>query len=473
MSTPRLPAATCDDEQQPLLQNGQIRKKSSTSFALQLFILCYLRLVDPLNFTQIFPYINQFLADLNVSEDPSKIGLYSGLVESAFALAQLLAIYPWASLSDRIGRKPVILSGVFGLTIATLLFGVSSSFPAMLAARALAGMFSGNVSIIPTVLCDITDASNEAFAFSLFTVWWPIGSIVGPLIGGFASDPDVLPEKYRHGIFEEYQYFLPCLMVAAINFGGFLLTYFFLQETVEKGAESKPTFGTTTKLLLSIPIFRTICASAFSLSFLTVSFEVVFVLFCYSPVLQGGLGLSVQQIGYSLGFAGFVGAISQFLILPVLLRRFDHAKIYYACVNVWPLVFLALPALNILARRVYDPLVGKTSSSGYDASLWTGIAVVLATSKVGIWPYLVNMLLVKNYTPPSVIGSANGLLQLFICISRAFGPIITSTIFSLSVSRHLLSGYLWAIFLSALAIGGTLVARRIINHSHRLRVQQL
>ncbi|KAF9262152.1 MFS general substrate transporter [Marasmius fiardii PR-910] len=424
---------------------------------------------NPLNFTQIFPYINQFLAELNVSEDPSKIGLYSGLVESAFAFAQLLAIYPWASLSDRIGRKPVILAGVLGLTIATLCFGVSSSFPAILATRALAGIFSGNVSIIPTVLCDITDASNEAFAFSLFTIWWPIGSIVGPLIGGFASNPGVLPEKYRYRVFEEHRYFLPCILVAVINFGGFLLTYFFLQETVEEeGPDGRRSFASTTKLLLSIPIFRSICASAFSLSFLTVSFEVVFVLFCYSPVREGGLGLSIPQIGYSLGFAGFVGAISQFLVLPALLRRFNHAKIYYACVNVWPVVFLALPVLHIVAGWGYESLAGETRSPEYEALLWIGIASVLATSKVGIWPYLVNMLLVKNYTPTSVIGSANGLLQLFICISRAFGPIITSTMFSLSVSRQLLFGYMWAVFLSIFAVAGTLVALRIVKHSHRV-----
>ncbi|KAK1218244.1 hypothetical protein PQX77_014617 [Marasmius sp. AFHP31] len=227
VSDSRVPTTACDNEQQPLLRP---EKPKTAPLMQQLPVLCYLRLIDPLNFTQIFPYVNQFLADLHVSDDPSKIGLYSGIVESAFAFTQLLAIYPWASFSDRIGRKPVILSGVLGLTCATLLFGLSPSFGIMLAARALAGAFSGNVSIIPTVLCDITDASNQAFAFSLFSVWWPVGSIVGPLVGGSTSNPQVLPEAYRFKIFEEHPYFLPCLVVAAINIGAIVLAHIYLQE---------------------------------------------------------------------------------------------------------------------------------------------------------------------------------------------------------------------------------------------------
>ena len=65
----------------------------------QLAALCLVRLVDPLNFTQIFPYINEFITYLRLTDDPGKIGFYSGLVESSFALAQLMSIYPTARLS--------------------------------------------------------------------------------------------------------------------------------------------------------------------------------------------------------------------------------------------------------------------------------------------------------------------------------------------------------------------------------------
>jgi len=65
----------------------------------QLASLCAVRLVDPIAFTQIFPYVNEMLASLHVTDDPSRIGFYSGLVESTFAVSQLFSIYQWARLS--------------------------------------------------------------------------------------------------------------------------------------------------------------------------------------------------------------------------------------------------------------------------------------------------------------------------------------------------------------------------------------
>lgn len=67
------------------------------------------------------------MEDLKVTEDPSKIGFYSGTVDSIFAVAQLLTIYRWGKLSDRIGRKPVILMGLSGIAFSSLCFGLSNS----------------------------------------------------------------------------------------------------------------------------------------------------------------------------------------------------------------------------------------------------------------------------------------------------------------------------------------------------------
>jgi MFS family permease len=73
----------------------------------------------------------------------------------------------------------VILAGAFGLTVATVAFGFSKSFIGILAARAISGLFSGNIGVIPVAVMQITDASNQAFAFSRFGIWWPLGAIFG------------------------------------------------------------------------------------------------------------------------------------------------------------------------------------------------------------------------------------------------------------------------------------------------------
>lgn len=78
---------TSSDETQPLLNHKrdtealQFEKPAATPLPkVQLGILCYLRLLDPLNFSQIFPYINEYLTILRVTKDPSRVGFYSGLV---------------------------------------------------------------------------------------------------------------------------------------------------------------------------------------------------------------------------------------------------------------------------------------------------------------------------------------------------------------------------------------------------------
>ncbi|THV07911.1 major facilitator superfamily multidrug-resistance, DHA1 sub-family [Dendrothele bispora CBS 962.96] len=458
-----------DEENQP----SRKRRRARTPLLYpQLATLCFLRILDPLNFTQIFPYINQLIADLGVAQDETKIGWYSGMVESAFALCQLIAIYPWAIASDGYGRRPVIIAGAFGLTIATLAFGFSQSFLGVLGARAMAGLFSGNVAVIPSVLCQITDSTNQSFAFSFFGLWWPFGSIIGPLIGGFFSNPVTnFPDQFGDSIlFREYPYLLPCLLIAGMNCLGLVFSYFFLKETNQKanepGLQDK---HLCTRDLLSIPIIRTISESAFFLSFISTAFDVVFVLFCYSPIHSGGLALSVEGIGYALAISGGISAAFQLFFMPILLERLDHTKFYHFCMTIWPYVFLSMPLLNVFARWGVDPN-GETVDIANLGLLWAGIITVLFAARVATLPYSINMLLVKRYTPaPSALGSVTGLVQFFICLSRALSPMLTSWAFTISVDIEIFGGYLWAFLIAVISLKGSMLSKRIVEEASKLR----
>lgn len=80
---------------------------------------------------------------------------------------------------DRIGRRPVIFFGILGVGITTLLFGLSTSFPMMVLFRALSGLCAGNVSVMQSVIGEITDSSNQAIALPLYGLAWPLGSVLG------------------------------------------------------------------------------------------------------------------------------------------------------------------------------------------------------------------------------------------------------------------------------------------------------
>lgn len=121
----------------------------------------------------------------------AKIGAYSGAIESLFAfcqaceqivpltidLSQLITLlatgtmYFWGSLSDRIGRKPVICSGLTGLTLGLIALGSSQTFAFALLSRAACGMLAGNSTALRAVLGEITDETNQGKAYPLFSIW--------------------------------------------------------------------------------------------------------------------------------------------------------------------------------------------------------------------------------------------------------------------------------------------------------------
>ena len=98
----------------------------------------------------IFPYIYYMIEDFHITDDKSKISVYAGMVTSAFTLAEFATGVMWGKLSDKIGRKPVLLCGLLGTALSVLLFGFAPNLPMALFARALGGLLNG-YEYIPTL----------------------------------------------------------------------------------------------------------------------------------------------------------------------------------------------------------------------------------------------------------------------------------------------------------------------------------
>lgn len=91
----------------------------------------------------IFPYIYYMIKSFNITSDDRQIAMYAGMVTSAFAFAEFSTGVLWGKLSDRIGRKPVLLTGLAGTGISMLVFGFAPSLPVALLGRALGGVLNG------------------------------------------------------------------------------------------------------------------------------------------------------------------------------------------------------------------------------------------------------------------------------------------------------------------------------------------
>jgi len=99
----------------------------------------------------IFPYIYFMIKDFKVAKDDYEISVYAGLVTSAFAFAEFLSGVAWGRLSDKIGRKPVLLTGLFGTALSMLIFGFAPNLQVALLARALGGLLNGYVLKSPCI----------------------------------------------------------------------------------------------------------------------------------------------------------------------------------------------------------------------------------------------------------------------------------------------------------------------------------
>ena len=169
------------------------------------------RICEPVAFMSIFPYIYYMIESFNITTDGKQVALYAGLVTSAFAFAECLSGPFWGRLSDKYGRKPILLTGIAGTGVSMLVFGFARSLPVALVGRALGGMLNGNIGVIQTTVAEvITDDSHQGRAYAVMPFVWCMGSIIGSALGGALADPvRNYPDVFNHGtIFETYPYLL-------------------------------------------------------------------------------------------------------------------------------------------------------------------------------------------------------------------------------------------------------------------------
>ncbi|KAI9825701.1 MAG: hypothetical protein M1832_001045 [Thelocarpon impressellum] len=185
----------------------------------------------------IFPYIYYMISSFEITSDDRQIAIYAGMVTSAFAFAEFSTGVVWGRLSDRIGRKPVLLTGLAGTGLSMLIFGFATNLPMALLGRALGGVLNGNIGVLQTTVAEmITVKEHQPRAYAIMPFIWCLGSILGPALGGALADPcNSYPALFpRHTIFDRFPYLLPNLVCAVIVICGVAIGILFLEETHEE-----------------------------------------------------------------------------------------------------------------------------------------------------------------------------------------------------------------------------------------------
>ncbi|OCK74601.1 MFS general substrate transporter [Lepidopterella palustris CBS 459.81] len=200
-------------------------------------VLALCRICEPIAFMSIFPYVYYMVSSFHVADDKAQIAMYVGMVTSAFAFAECATGVLWGRLSDRIGRKKVLLGGLLGTGVSMCLFGFARNLPMALLARALGGLLNGNIGVLQTTVAElVTVEEHQPRAYSIMPFVWCLGTIIGSGLGGILAEPvKNYPSLFPPGcIFDTYPYLLPNLVCTMVVGFGLVLGLLFLEETHEE-----------------------------------------------------------------------------------------------------------------------------------------------------------------------------------------------------------------------------------------------
>ncbi|KAJ7352349.1 member of major facilitator superfamily multidrug-resistance, DHA1 sub-family [Mycena albidolilacea] len=461
------------DETQPLLAARNDRNdlhdldfKRKTPLPLfQFSIVLFLQLAEPLTSNVIYPFAPQLMRDIGITKgDETKVGYYVGIMQSIFFLTQAMTVLHWSRMSDRIGRKPVILTGLLGLSISMYCFGLSRTFWGLVISRSLNGALNGNIGVIKSIVAELTDSTNIAQAYAYMPIAWSTGSTLGPIIGGSLARPaERFPELFGDNQFlRKYPYFLPCAIPATFSLVAWVVTLLFLEETatgpsvlrlprlfrrkgdidtvkrevaVEEGATSiQAPIGDQAVTLRGLMI-RPVIVAATNYAFLSlvdIALRAIHPVFLSTPIELGGLGLPTSRIGNLLSVFGVLnGLVQVFFFARVHDYLGSKLTFFLGIASALP-TFAAFPLLNSLAR-----------TQGLSTLVWAAALAQIIISIGLSFSYGAVFIYISAAAPNRAsLGATNGLCQLSVSVMRAIGPAAANSLLSLSMEKGYLHGYM-------------------------------
>jgi MFS transporter, DHA1 family, tetracycline resistance protein len=300
---------------------------------LTIFIIVF---VDLLGFSLILPLLPYYAEKYGASP------FVVGLLVASYAAASLVGSPLLGRLSDRFGRRPILLVSVFGTLIGFLFLGLAAPIGEGLAkwlapsaanafvigvlffARILDGLTAGNLTVAQAYISDVTDASNRAKGLGMIGAAFGLGFIIGPAVGGLLS-------KSSYG--------LPAFVAAGIAALNLVQIFFLLPESLteerrkEMGERQRPPFNLKALVTaLNRPVVGPLLHVRFFFGLAFSTFQSIFALYA-----QYKLGLTADKTGYILGYVGVLAVITQGGLIGPLTKRFRENQLIIT--GLWLMAF--------------------------------------------------------------------------------------------------------------------------------------
>jgi len=323
--------------------------------------------IDLVGFGIVIPVLPRYAEHFGAT--PMEIGWLVGI----FSLMQVFAAPAWGGLSDRIGRKPVLIISVLGTAFGFFLMGAAGSVAMLIVARAVSGVSGGNISTAQAYIADITEPGQRSKAMGLVGAAFGLGFIFGPAIGGWTSS--------------HFGFAAPMYLAGVLALANAVLIVAILPESL--GADVRSRRLLLPKKPLFPGLFQHMQPKAFGAAALTYFFTIAgfsIMTTLFALFLWHRFRLDEKGTGFLFALVGVINAVIQGGLIGRLSKRFGDARLATAGAASLSAAFLLLPlcpsigfviltsCLVAVGNSLTAPTLTAMASRAVDAD-WQGRAL--------------------------------------------------------------------------------------------------
>jgi DHA1 family tetracycline resistance protein-like MFS transporter len=360
-----------------------------------------------------------FFTALNLGGGPE----IAAMIVATYSVGQMISTPIWGRLSDRYGRKPVLVISLVGAMLSYLGLALATDLWALSAARLLGGLMAGNFSTAMAYVSDVTSEENRAKGMGIVGAAFSLGFIGGPIIGGLLGGADA----------ESASLYWPGIAAAAMAAVTLLASILFLKESLtpeqRQLAADQPaqSIWTATRRVFERPVIFRMILVGLAFVFVTGMFETIFPLWANQKLTWGPL-----EVGQLFGYLGLTVAVVQGGLIGPLTRWFGEG----------PLV----PTATVLYA------VGLVIMAAAPTAGWVIFGITFTAVASSLFNPVMSSL-VSRQAGPAERGMVLGVFQSATWLGRSLGPVASGVLFGqfgrdapLLVGAVLMLPCLWLVF---------------------------
>lgn len=384
---------------------------------LNLVVIAVIAVVNALGYGIIIPILYSYSQKFGLTD------FQNGLLFALFSICQFVATPVIGRLSDKYGRKPLLILSITGTVVSFLMMAFAPSAIWLFLARALDGITAGNIPVASAVISDTTEPKDRARGFGIIGASFGFGFIFGPAISAVTV-----------GFGEA----VPFLIAAGVSLVAVIMTTVILPETNKNlGVMSHAKLFDLKKLAQSV--FDEKIGETLILSLLY-AFSFGLFIYAYQPFAVKILHFTPVEISINFVMFGIIGLVTQLILIPVLVKRLGEQQ---GLMIALFLVFLSFLGLGV----AYLPVIFIVSS------------ILLSIGNSFVSPMIQTLL--SREVDDTMQGSIQGLNASYVSIGMILGPVIGGLVATLYIPAPFLLGAGFVVV--CLYLG------KKINHKLRLR----